>query len=104
MHFDNNLFFPHIVEYKYVAEISQEISWKSICNCGARKLLLDESHDGEVFHNAMEIKESELEDYWLCTGIHCNAMGSTPEDQVNRDAKGQKAADGHKIENSQMIA
>lgn len=31
-------------------------------------------------------------------------MGSTPEDQVNRDAKGQKAADGHKIENSQMIA
>lgn len=53
----------------------------------------------------MEIKESELEDYWLCTGIHCNAMGSTLEDHVNRDIlKGQKAADGHKIKSSQMIA
>ena len=69
------------------------------------KLLLDESHDGDIFHNAMGIKESELEDYWLCTGIHCNARGSTLEDEVDRDVlKGQKDVDSHKTENSQMIA
>lgn len=53
----------------------------------------------------MERKESELEDYWLCTGIYCSAMGSILEDQVDRDMlKGQKAVDGKKVENSQIIA
>lgn len=69
------------------------------------KLVLDDSHDGDVFHNDMETKESELEDYWLCTGIYCSAMGGTLEDQVNRDRlKGQKAVDSKKIANSQIIA
>lgn len=43
------------VEYKNLSEIFQETSWKLLCLWSGKKLLLNESHDYEIFHNAVEI-------------------------------------------------
>lgn len=54
LHSVSSFFSSRSVEYKYVSEISQETSWKHLCLWSGKKLLLKDSHNYDIFHNAVE--------------------------------------------------